>query len=230
GAGHGHGVRENSSAILAELYNNASLKQHMRNRIEENDRDFQAFLQLGIVLFKEEGYEDAKQYLQIAYEMLPSYTGYPSPPLVLSQIYEQEGNREQQLYWLEVLLENLQHDYGSAMELAEAALDAGDQERTAYYIDRALQVDPYRNDVHELKARYAQLIDDPQLAVTEYEVLLKLEINDPVEAHTNLAQAYIRTGQLDEARRNVLSALEIAPSYRPAQEILLQSIQDASAN
>ena len=75
GEGHGHGIRENSSAILAELYNNASLKQHMRSRIEENPRDFQAYLQLGIVLFKEEAFEEAKQNLEIAYEMLPSYTG-----------------------------------------------------------------------------------------------------------------------------------------------------------
>ena len=67
GDGHGHGVRENSSAILAELYNNASLKQHMLTRIEENERDFQAYLQLGIVLFKEENFLQAKQYLNQAY-------------------------------------------------------------------------------------------------------------------------------------------------------------------
>jgi tetratricopeptide (TPR) repeat protein len=110
GEGHGHGIRENSSAILAELYNNASLKQHMRSRIEENERDFQAYLQLGIVLFKEEAFAEAKQYLETAYEMLPSYTGYPSPALVLSQIYDREGNQEAKLQWLETLLENLQHD------------------------------------------------------------------------------------------------------------------------
>ncbi len=224
GEGHGHGVRENSSAILAELYNNASLKQHMRARIEENERDFQAYLQLGIVLFKEEGFEEAKFYLQAAYEMLPSYTGYPSPALVLSQIYEKEQNREAQLEWLETLLENLQHDYDSAMVLADAALDQSNHERAAYYIDRAIQVDPYRNGVHELKARYAESIDDSALAVTEYEVLVKLEINDPVEARTNLAEAYLRNGQISEAKQNVLYALEIAPSFQRAQQVLLQSV------
>jgi tetratricopeptide (TPR) repeat protein len=229
GEGHGHGVRENSSAILAELYNNASLKQHMRSRIEENERDFQAYLQLGIVLFKEEAFEEAKFYLHSAYDMLPSYTGYPSPPLVLSQIYEQEQNREAQLEWLETLLENLQHDYDSAMVLADAALDQGNHERAAYYIDRAIQVDPYRNGVHELKARYAESIDDSALAVTEYEVLVKLEINDPVEARTNLAEAYLRNGQISEAKQNVLYALEIAPSFQRAQQVLLQSV-DREAN
>ena len=224
GDGHGHGVRENSSAILAELYNNASLKQHMRSRIEENARDFQAHLQLGIVLFKEEDFEQAKFHLTTAHDMLPSYTGYPSPALVMSQIYDQEENRSEQLHWLEILLENLQHDYDSAMILADAALEEENYERAAYYIDRAIQVDPYRSGVHELKAEYATATDDAELAVTEYEVLLKLEINDPVEAQTDLAEAYLRNGQVEEAKQSVLYALEQAPSFRRAQEVLLQSI------
>ena len=224
GEGHGHGIRENSSAILAELYNNASLKQHMRARIQENERDFQAHLQLGIVLFKEEDFEQAKFHLLTANSMLPSYTGYPSPALVLAQIFEREGNQQERLKWLEVLLENLQHDYDSAVLLAEDALENENFERANYYIDRAIQVDPYRSGVHELKARYADEIGDSELAVTEYEVLLKLEINDPVEARTDLAEAYLNNGQLDKAKESVLYALEIAPSYRRAQEVLLESI------
>lgn len=227
GDGHGHGIRENSSAILAELYNNTSLKQHMRSRIEDQPRDFQAHLQLGIVLFKEENFEEAKVYLNRAHELLPEYTGYPSPPLVLSQIYEKQGDRAAQLEQLEILLQNQQHDYGAALLLANAALEGSDTEKAAYYIDRALQIDPYRIDVHELKAGYAGLIGDSQLAVTEYEVLDKLDINDPVEAKTNLAQAYLENGQFDEARQNILNALEIAPSYQRAQQILLRAVDRA---
>ncbi len=228
GDGHGHGVRENSSAILAELYNNVSLKQHMSNRIQENVRDFQAHLQLGIVLFKDENFIEAKESLEFAYDLLPGYTGYPSPALVLSQIYEQEGDKESQLQWLEMLLENLQHDFGSAMILAQAALDESDFERANYYLDRALQVDPYRNDVHELKARFAKETGNNALAVTEYEVLMSLEVNDPVEAQTNLAEAYLSNGQLSEAKQSILRALEIAPSFQRAQQILLQTIGEGS--
>jgi tetratricopeptide (TPR) repeat protein len=228
GDGHGHGVRENSSAILAELYNNISLKQHMSNRIQENVRDFQAHLQLGIVLFKEESFTEAKTSLEFAHNLLPSYTGYPSPALVLSQIYEKEGDQALQLRWLEVLLENLQHDFSSAMLLAESALETGDVEKTAYYLDRALQVDPYRGDVHELKARYAQTIGDTELAVTEFEVLMNLNVTDPVEARTNLAQAYLDNGQNEEAKRNILYALEIAPSFQRAQQVLIRAIEGGS--
>jgi len=121
-------------------------------------------------------------------------------------------------------LQNLQHDYGSAMVLADAALEEDNFDRAAYYIDRAIQVDPYRSDVHALKARYADEIGDSALAVTEYEVLLKLEVDDPVEAQTNLAEAYLRNGQALQAKENVLSALETAPSYQRAQQILLQAV------
>lgn len=228
GDGHGHGVRENSSAILAELYNNISLKQHMTSRIEENIRDFQAHLQLGIVLFKEESFDAAKESLMFAHDLLPAYTGYPSPALVLAQIYEQQGDKEQQLQWLETLLENLQHDFGSAMVLAEAAIEAGDRDKAEYYIDRALQVDPYRNDVHELKARYAKVIGDTSLAVTEFEVLMNLEVTDPVEARTDLAQAYLDNGQREEAKRNILYALEIAPSFQRAQKVLIEAVDGDS--
>ncbi|MYA36527.1 MAG: tetratricopeptide repeat protein [Gammaproteobacteria bacterium] len=224
GEGHGHGIRENSSAILSELYNNASLKQYMRTRLEQNPRDFMAHLQLGIVLFKEESFLEAREALEAAHELLPSYSGYPSPPLVMSQIYEREGNREEQHRWLEILLENLQHDDQSALILAEAALERTDFERAEYYIDRALQVDPYESDVHALRARLADETGNSPLAVTEYEILLELEVSDPVEARTSLAEAYMRNDQPAAAKQQVLEALETAPSYLRAQQVLLQSL------
>ncbi len=228
GEGHGHGIRENSSAILAELYNNQSLKQHMQQRIQAEPRDFQAYLQMGIVLFKEEAFEEAKIYLEEAHKLLPDYTGYPSPPLVLSQIYEKEGDRAAQLAQLEILMQNQQHDYASAMVLARSAVEVKDLEKAEYYLGRALEIDPYNSEVHRLRAQYAELIEDSQLAVTEHEVLVKLDFTDPVEAQTDLAEAYLRNGQTGEAKQNSLSALEIAPSYQRAQQILLQSIDSSN--
>src|SRR5690606_20871264 len=71
GAAHGHGQRENPSAVMAELYNNASLKAHMRQRVQDQPRDFQAHLQLGIVLFKEGAHEEARTHLELAHQILP---------------------------------------------------------------------------------------------------------------------------------------------------------------
>ncbi len=224
GAAHGHGQRENSSAVMAELYNNASLKQHMRQRVQDQPRDFQAHLQLGIVLFKEEAFDEAKVHLQIAHDILPDYSGYPSPSLVLSQIHEREGNQAARLEQLRIMLQNQQHDDDSTVLLATAALESGDLESARYYMDRALAITPYRLDVHRIGAEIARRQNDPQMAVRELEVLVDLDVNDPVEARTDLAEAYMANGQATEARRNILNALEIAPSYQRAQQVLLQAV------
>jgi tetratricopeptide (TPR) repeat protein len=78
GAAHGHGVRNNSSAVLAELYNHESVKEHMLERIRNEPRDFQAYLQLGIVLFKEEQYGEAEKYLIKAKEICPTTPATPA--------------------------------------------------------------------------------------------------------------------------------------------------------
>lgn len=228
GAAHGHGQRENSSAVLAELYNNASLKQHMRQRVQDQPRDFQAHLQLGIVLFKEELFEEAKVHLEIAHEILPDYSGYPSPPLVLSQIYERQGNEEARIAQLKVMMENQQHDYDSAVFLAKRALTEGNTEEADYYVQRALSVSPYRLDVHQVSAQIAGLTGNAPMAVREFEVLATLDRNDPVEARTNLAEAYMNNGQPQEAKRNILTALEIAPSYQRAQQVLLKAVDGSN--
>mgnify|MGYP003134701544 FL=1 len=224
GAAHGHGRRENSSAVLAELYNNQSLKEYMEGRVQRQPRDFQAHLQLGIVQFREEAWDEAIEHLVIAHEILPDYSGYPSPPLVLSQVYEARGDTNQQLYWLEVMLENSQHDFASPLKLANVALENGNLERAGYYIERALSVNPYRPEIHQVNAELASALGDTATAVQEYEVLLELDQTDPVAARTNLAQAYLENNQTEEARQSVLRALETAPGYVRAQQILLRAV------
>src|SRR5690606_26384424 len=171
GAGHGHGVRENNSAVLAELYNNQSLREHMQGRVEREPRDFQAHLQLGIVLFREKEYELALHHLEIAHSILPDYSGYPSPPLVMSQVYEAMGDNEKMMEQLAVMLQNQQHDFASALKLADAALQRDDTEQADYYLQRAVAVNPYRIEAHQTGAQLALKLGDSARAVQEFELL-----------------------------------------------------------
>src|SRR5690554_6663619 len=107
------------------------------------------------------------------------------------------------------------------MVLASAALEQGDLEQAHYYVSRALAINPYRLDVHHAAAALADAEGQTADAVREYEILAQLDRSDPVEARTNLAQTYLGNGQADEARMNILRALEVAPSYQRAQQLLL---------
>lgn len=224
GTGHGHGVRENSSAVLAELYNNEALREYMQSRVEEQPRDFQAHLQLGIVLFREQQYEQALTHLRQAQQILPTYSGYPSPSMVMAQVYDAMGNEDARLEQLRVMLENQQHDANTPLILANHALESRNLDQAKYYIDRALAVDPYQPEVQRRLADFANASDDTSLAVQAFEVLMALEVSDPVGARTDLASAYLANSQQAEAKETVLRALEQAPSYQRAQQILLESV------
>ena len=64
-------------------------------------------------------------------------------------------------------------------------------------------------------------------AVREYAAVVAGRPLDKAGALYNLAQAYFAAGQNDKAEQSVLAALEAAPGYRPAQQLLLQ-IEDAT--
>ena len=64
-------------------------------------------------------------------------------------------------------------------------------------------------------------------AIREFSAVVALHPADQAGALFHLAQAYFAAHQPQSAERNVLAALEAAPGYRPAQQLLLQ-IEDGS--
>lgn len=232
GDGHGHGVRNNPSILLAEQYSFESLKRYMANRIAEQPRDFQAHLQLGITLFKAKEYEEAEKHLLIAKSILPKYTAFPSPPLVLSQIYEAQDKENKYLEELAYIVEYHQHDREAPKTLAKHYIEQKDYQRATYYLDRAIAIDPYQVDVHKLYAEVAEASKKTNDSIREHEIIVRLDSSDPVNTQTNLAKAYLKGGKKEQAKQSSLQALEIAPTYLPAQQVLLDAIDsnDDTAN
>jgi len=61
-------------------------------------------------------------------------------------------------------------------------------------------------------------------AVERVERGLALRPADVVTQHTDLAEAYLRAGRPDDARKHAILALEQAPRFERAQELLLQIV------
>jgi cellulose synthase operon protein C len=59
-------------------------------------------------------------------------------------------------------------------------------------------------------------------AIREYAAVLAMQPLDKASAQYNLARAYFAAGQKDMAEEHLLASLEAAPSFRPAQKLLLQ--------
>ena len=183
---------------------------------------------MGITLFKAKEYQEAEQHLLKAKEILPMYTGYPSPPLVLSQIYKAQNQQQKYLKELEYVVEYHQHDLEAALTLAKNSLNSKEYDKAEYYLSRAIAVDPYRVEVHKLYAELADKTAKPKDSIREYEILARLDKTDPAATQTELAKAYLIGGEKEKAKQISLIALEIAPTYLPAQKILLEAIEQKS--
>ena len=59
-------------------------------------------------------------------------------------------------------------------------------------------------------------------AAREFEALIALNTPDKAGTYTKLAESNFGQGNRQSAKTNVLKALEIAPSYDPALELLLK--------
>jgi Flp pilus assembly protein TadD len=127
----------------------------------------------------------------------------------------------------ETILAAYEHAGGQAPDtlkrLATLEEDAGEKSEAAATLERLNYIYPVKDeDLHRRLGDllYAQKQFDG--AVREYNAVVASNPGDKVGAEFNLAQAYFASGQKDKAQDSVLAALEIAPGYRPAQQLLLE--------
>ena len=108
-------------------------------------------------------------------------------------------------------------------QLATLEQEAGEQAEATATLERVNYIYPVKDE--ELHRRLGDLLyaqKQYDRAILEYSAVVASDPIDKVGAQTNLAQAYLAAGQKDKAEESVLTALEIAPGYRPAQKLLLE--------
>jgi len=197
----------------------------LRRRIDENPRDFFAHLYLGITLYNDKDYAGAVYYLITARDMLPEYAAVPNPRQILADIYKERGDESAMVRELEALADIQQHAVEPCLILAQTAFKKRDYGKAVKYLERAIAVNPYDLTVHRRLAEAAMRQSDYERAVREFTVLVALDSTDPAGAHTDLAGALLQAGQKGAAKESALAALEIAPMYERAQEILLDALE-----
>jgi Flp pilus assembly protein TadD len=104
-----------------------------------------------------------------------------------------------------------------AREPADAAL----RQRAA---ERLIEIDPFDAGAHSALGDLALARQDIPVALRELQVAVDAGPPNPAEALTSLAEATLKSGQRDQARRHLIKALETTPRHERAQELLLHII------
>ena len=176
--------------------------------------------------YRERGEEDAAiPLLSRAKSVFPGFAGSDSPYRQLGRIYRQRGRNEAAIDELRQLTDIRGADLESLTTLAAWLQEAGRSQEAAAVLERAIQVYPFDRETHQQLGDLFMGTGETGLAVREYRALLALQPPDRAAAHYQLARALLRLGRRVEAKTEVLSSLEIAPGYEPAQELLLTLVE-----
>jgi tetratricopeptide (TPR) repeat protein len=213
-----------TGANLPAAFQKDATADALRKRIEARPRDFSAQFQLGLIFYQSKDFPAAIEHLTFARDLLPGYSASPSPREILAAIHEELGDTQAMIRELEALVKVQQHAFKACLKLGQAAAARKDFDRAVYYFERAIAVNPYDLEVHRSLGIVSMQRSEYLKAIREYGVLLALDSTDPALANTDLADAFLRGGNKDQAKRYALAALEIAPMFERAQDILLDTL------
>jgi tetratricopeptide (TPR) repeat protein len=107
-------------------------------------------------------------------------------------------------------------------ELASLEEELGKPADAAATLDRLNYIYPVDEELHRHLGDLWFAQKNYQGAIREYSAVIALQPLDKATAQFNVARAYFAAGQKDMAEEHLLASLEAAPSFRPAQKLLLQ--------
>jgi tetratricopeptide (TPR) repeat protein len=163
--------------------------------------------------------------LERAAALVPVATGDESPHALMAELAVQLGDEARALREYQAWLEHDHTTVEAARKLAALADKLGNTEAAALGYSRVVALDPSDAAAHTGLGRLALKKNQPDMAVREFKAALALAPADRASAHCDLGEGYLAKGLAADAKREALAALEIAPTFERAQELLLKAIQ-----
>ncbi len=195
--------------------------EELARRAQNAPADFPAQLAMGRRLFDEGRFDEAVPFLERAKALFPEYAGDDAPAWYLAQVHRRRGALAQAAWELSALTARNGAFYQALLQLSEVRAALGDTAQAALALERAIYVSPFEMAVHVRLAELSEALGTWDRAVRERRAVLALAPVDLAEAQYRLARAHVGAGDPASARRAVLKALEIAPNFAEAQELLL---------
>ena len=184
---------------------------------------FQAQLALGQALAAQ-GDRTAFEPLEKAAALVPMAIGENSPHALMGKLAEQLGDQPRAIKEYKALLAQDHTAVEPARRLATLAAGAGDDAALALAQARVVAIDPFDAQGHTGLGRVAFKQKDATVATREFRMALAVGPPDKAAAHCDLGESYLMAGRVADAKREALAALEIAPSFERAQDLLLKTI------
>jgi Tfp pilus assembly protein PilF len=198
----------------------------LRTLAAENPRSYPVQIALGRALKKDGQLDEAMQAFERAAALVPVARGQGSPHEEMAAIAIQKGDKARAMSELTALIGNDFNNVDAARQLAALMRESGAREpaRMSPVYARIAAIDPFDAEAHAVLGRLAMERNEAEIAAREFRTVLALNPVDRAAAHTDLAESYFKSGKKADAKKQTLAALEIAPTYERAQELLLKLV------
>lgn len=190
--------------------------------------NFFANLKLASYHRKEGEQAKAVAYFNKAKEIFPGYVESDNPYKQLSEIHKEQGHLAEAAAELQALTAIHDSDFPSLKQLALWLKELNRPVEARQALERAMFVYPFDPESHQLSAELARSAGDHRIALREYRALLALDPSDKAGIHLSTSSVLLEMGRKAEAKKEALAALEIAPGFEPAQELLLKTLESGS--
>jgi cellulose synthase operon protein C len=187
----------------------------------ERAREFGRILAAGRRQLDAGDLADARRSLEAAAALFP-VSSAGSPYALLAQLHLRQGDERAAADALVELTRYDEHAYAANLELARLLESLGDERGAAEALERAVWMNPFDLAPHIRLAELYGRLGEHARAVRERRVIVGLRPTDRADAHYQLAVALLAAGEREDARREVLRALEVAPGFDAAQQLLLR--------
>ncbi len=197
-------------------------------RIEKNDDDFVAHALLGRLNHREKRPDDALRHLERAARLWPESAGDESPYFPIAEIKQARGDNDGAIEALQALIaRNESHD-AARTRLAVLLEARGKLAEALAVLESSVFIYPFDPGLHDRRAALATKLQRTAVLRDARRAIVELDPVDKAEAYFQLALADLEARDKTAARRSVLRALEIAPRFGRAQELLLKIHREES--
>lgn len=177
-----------------------------------------------------EQWADAVEPARRAASLYPEHAGADSPNLLLARALDKLDRRPEAIVALESYRERGGWDPAALRELARWLDEAGRKQDATALLQSLNYADPMNPAQHLALGERLLAENMPEDSLLEYRAALALNVHDQAPAYLGAARALHALGDRAASRRSVLDALVIAPHFKPAQEFLLQTIEERTKN
>jgi tetratricopeptide (TPR) repeat protein len=155
-------------------------------------------------------------------DMYPDYVETGSVYEFLKDAWLAKGDKAKATAQLETYSKIGGRDPGMLKELASLQAEQGRKRDAAATLERLNFIYLQDDAAHQKLGELSLELGNANTAIREFQAVLAGKPIDVAGAHYSLARAFVAAKRIPDAREEVISALEAAPGFRPAQKLLLE--------